>query len=201
MSRDDKSVSHEVQLNYAFLNLLSYKMVSYVNVLGPGVLDIIAAESNGTAIVTIQGNLIEDKAVVSVATASALRNIRALKISALSYQLHRVRFRLSTNGVMLRVLSLSPNTKGRSVRPAYENKRRWRVWKVRSSILVGFLLVSTSNGMILGLLSSLSTLVLMSLIKGHCFPKVEIILPVWFSIDAQHWEALSLAFHTLFYLA
>nr|GEX21343.1 hypothetical protein [Tanacetum cinerariifolium] len=39
-------------------------MVSNVNVLGPGVLDIIAAESNGTAIVTIQGNLIEDKVVV-----------------------------------------------------------------------------------------------------------------------------------------
>ncbi|GKD64162.1 hypothetical protein Tco_1306270, partial [Tanacetum coccineum] len=39
-------------------------MVSYVNVLGPGVLDIIAAESNGIAIVTIQGNLIECKAVV-----------------------------------------------------------------------------------------------------------------------------------------
>ncbi|GJR04295.1 hypothetical protein Tco_0527279 [Tanacetum coccineum] len=56
--------SYEVQLNYAFLNLLSYKVVSYVNVLGSGVLDIIAAESNGTASVTIQGNLIEDKAVV-----------------------------------------------------------------------------------------------------------------------------------------
>ncbi|GKE55295.1 hypothetical protein Tco_1494480, partial [Tanacetum coccineum] len=55
---------HEVQFNYAFLNLLSYKVVSYVNVLGVGVLDIIAAESNGTAIVTIQGNLVEDKAVV-----------------------------------------------------------------------------------------------------------------------------------------
>nr|GEY44329.1 retrovirus-related Pol polyprotein from transposon TNT 1-94 [Tanacetum cinerariifolium] len=39
-------------------------MASNVNVLGPGVLDIIAAESNGTAIITIQGNLIEDKAVV-----------------------------------------------------------------------------------------------------------------------------------------
>nr|GEW37685.1 hypothetical protein [Tanacetum cinerariifolium] len=39
-------------------------MVSNVNVLGPGVPDIIAAESNGIAIVTIQGNLIEDKAVV-----------------------------------------------------------------------------------------------------------------------------------------
>nr|GEZ73157.1 hypothetical protein [Tanacetum cinerariifolium] len=47
-----------------FLNLLSNKMVSNVNVLGPGLLDIIVAESNGTAIVTIQGNLIEDKVVV-----------------------------------------------------------------------------------------------------------------------------------------
>ncbi|GJU49682.1 hypothetical protein Tco_1219237 [Tanacetum coccineum] len=39
-------------------------MVSNINVLGPGVLDIIVAERNGTAIVIIQGNLIEDKAVV-----------------------------------------------------------------------------------------------------------------------------------------
>nr|GFA86059.1 hypothetical protein [Tanacetum cinerariifolium] len=50
--------------NHAFLNLLSNEVVSNVNVLGPGVLDIIAAKSNGTAIVIIQGNLIEDKAVV-----------------------------------------------------------------------------------------------------------------------------------------
>nr|GFA61071.1 hypothetical protein [Tanacetum cinerariifolium] len=40
-------------------------MVSNVNVLGPEVLDIIATESNGTVIVTIQGSLIEDKVVVS----------------------------------------------------------------------------------------------------------------------------------------
>ncbi|GJS30247.1 putative ribonuclease H-like domain-containing protein, partial [Tanacetum coccineum] len=39
-------------------------MVSDVNVLGPGVLDIVAAESNSTAVVTIQGNLIEGKTVV-----------------------------------------------------------------------------------------------------------------------------------------
>ncbi|GJU18181.1 E-beta-farnesene synthase [Tanacetum coccineum] len=38
-------------------------MVSNINVLGSGVLDIIVAERNGTAIVIIQGNLIEDKAV------------------------------------------------------------------------------------------------------------------------------------------
>nr|GEX37831.1 copia protein [Tanacetum cinerariifolium] len=40
-------------------------MVSNVNVLGPGVLDIVAAESNGTTIVTIQENLVKVKAVVS----------------------------------------------------------------------------------------------------------------------------------------
>nr|GEY66872.1 hypothetical protein [Tanacetum cinerariifolium] len=41
-------------------------MVLNVNVLRPGVLDIIAAESNGTMIVTIQGNLVEVKVIVSV---------------------------------------------------------------------------------------------------------------------------------------
>nr|GEY66672.1 integrase, catalytic region, zinc finger, CCHC-type, peptidase aspartic, catalytic [Tanacetum cinerariifolium] len=46
---------------------LHHLVVSNVNVLGPGVLDIITAESNGTAIVTIQGNLIEDKAIVYIA--------------------------------------------------------------------------------------------------------------------------------------
>nr|GFA21508.1 hypothetical protein [Tanacetum cinerariifolium] len=39
-------------------------MVLNVNMLGPRVLDVIAAESNGTTIVTIQGNLVEVKAVV-----------------------------------------------------------------------------------------------------------------------------------------
>nr|GEU61115.1 integrase, catalytic region, zinc finger, CCHC-type, peptidase aspartic, catalytic [Tanacetum cinerariifolium] len=39
-------------------------MVSNVDVLGPGVLDAIATESNGTAIVTIQWNLIKDKVIV-----------------------------------------------------------------------------------------------------------------------------------------
>ncbi|GJT10134.1 hypothetical protein Tco_0857176 [Tanacetum coccineum] len=54
---------HEVQFNHALFNLLSNEMVSDVNVLGPGVLDIVAAESNSTAVVTIQGNLIEGKTV------------------------------------------------------------------------------------------------------------------------------------------
>nr|GFD05143.1 hypothetical protein [Tanacetum cinerariifolium] len=39
-------------------------MMAIVNVLGLGVLDIIAAESNGTTIVIIQGNLVEVKVVV-----------------------------------------------------------------------------------------------------------------------------------------
>ncbi|GKE52838.1 hypothetical protein Tco_1487994, partial [Tanacetum coccineum] len=39
-------------------------MVSNVNMPEPGVLDIIIAERNGTAIVITQGNFIEDKAVV-----------------------------------------------------------------------------------------------------------------------------------------
>nr|GEV71961.1 hypothetical protein [Tanacetum cinerariifolium] len=60
------------RFNHAFLNLLSNEMVSNVNVLGPGVLDIIAAESNGTAIVTIQGNLIEDKVIFSLPAVSAM---------------------------------------------------------------------------------------------------------------------------------
>nr|GEV84249.1 putative ribonuclease H-like domain-containing protein [Tanacetum cinerariifolium] len=52
------------EFNHAFLNLLSNEMVSNVNVLGPGVLDIVAAKSCGTTIVTIQGNLVEVKAIV-----------------------------------------------------------------------------------------------------------------------------------------
>nr|GEZ34340.1 uncharacterized mitochondrial protein AtMg00810-like [Tanacetum cinerariifolium] len=52
------------EFNDTFLNLLSNEMVSNVNVLGPRVLDVIAAESNGTTIVIIQGNLVEVKAVV-----------------------------------------------------------------------------------------------------------------------------------------
>ncbi|GJX16208.1 hypothetical protein Tco_0217040 [Tanacetum coccineum] len=55
---------YEVKFNHAFLNLLSNEMVSYVNVLGPGVLDIVAAESDGIAVIAIQGNLIEGKIVV-----------------------------------------------------------------------------------------------------------------------------------------
>nr|GFA69985.1 hypothetical protein [Tanacetum cinerariifolium] len=52
---------HHLKFKHAFLNLLSNEMVPNVNVLRPGVLDIIVVERNGTAIVTIQGNLIEVK--------------------------------------------------------------------------------------------------------------------------------------------
>nr|GEZ44034.1 integrase, catalytic region, zinc finger, CCHC-type, peptidase aspartic, catalytic [Tanacetum cinerariifolium] len=57
-------IANAAKFNHAFLNLLSNEMVSNVNVLRPGVLDIIAAESNGIKIVTIQGNLVEVKVVV-----------------------------------------------------------------------------------------------------------------------------------------
>nr|GEW15311.1 hypothetical protein [Tanacetum cinerariifolium] len=40
-------------------------MVANVNVLGPRVLDVIATHSNGTTIITIQGNLVEVKAIIS----------------------------------------------------------------------------------------------------------------------------------------
>nr|GEW43215.1 reverse transcriptase domain-containing protein [Tanacetum cinerariifolium] len=54
-------------------------MVANVNVLGPGVLDIIAAESNGIAIVIIQRNLIKDKArVYSFARTSSSARVKHL---------------------------------------------------------------------------------------------------------------------------
>nr|GEZ55890.1 hypothetical protein [Tanacetum cinerariifolium] len=71
-------------------------MVSNVNVLRPAVLDIIAAESNGTAIVTIQGNLIEDKVVVSSAWAVSAMTVsfgyqRPQLMVLLRYQKTRLR--------------------------------------------------------------------------------------------------------------
>nr|GEU35104.1 retrovirus-related Pol polyprotein from transposon TNT 1-94 [Tanacetum cinerariifolium] len=40
-------------------------MMANVNVLGPGVLDVIATQSNGTTIIIIEGNLVEVKAIVN----------------------------------------------------------------------------------------------------------------------------------------
>nr|GEX04970.1 putative ribonuclease H-like domain-containing protein [Tanacetum cinerariifolium] len=53
------------KFNQASLNLLSNEVMANVNVLGPRVLDVIATQSNGTRIITIQGNLVEVKAIVS----------------------------------------------------------------------------------------------------------------------------------------
>nr|GEV14350.1 retrotransposon protein, putative, Ty3-gypsy subclass [Tanacetum cinerariifolium] len=50
-------------------------MVSYFDVLRLWVLDIIAAESNGTAVITIHGNLIERKAVVCPAFDEAVQRV------------------------------------------------------------------------------------------------------------------------------
>nr|GEY51668.1 hypothetical protein [Tanacetum cinerariifolium] len=52
------------EFNQASLNLLSNEMMANVNVLGPGVLDVIVTQSNGTTIITIQGNLVEVKTIV-----------------------------------------------------------------------------------------------------------------------------------------
>nr|GEZ76782.1 hypothetical protein [Tanacetum cinerariifolium] len=54
----------KLEFNYASLNLISNEMMSNVNVLGPGVLDVIVTESNATTIVIIQENLVEVKALV-----------------------------------------------------------------------------------------------------------------------------------------
>nr|GEX40447.1 DNA-directed RNA polymerase IV subunit 1 isoform X1 [Tanacetum cinerariifolium] len=50
--------------NHASLNLLSNEVMANVNVLGLGVRNVIATQSNGTTIITIQGNLVEVKAIV-----------------------------------------------------------------------------------------------------------------------------------------
>nr|GFB85352.1 hypothetical protein [Tanacetum cinerariifolium] len=42
-------------------------------------------------------------------------------------------------------LNMSPNTKGRSVRPAFENKHKWRAWTTGSLIVVGVQLVRRNN--------------------------------------------------------
>nr|GFA06155.1 putative reverse transcriptase domain-containing protein [Tanacetum cinerariifolium] len=47
-----------IALASAVLDLLSYEMVAYVNVLGPRMLDILATESNSTSVIIIQSSLV-----------------------------------------------------------------------------------------------------------------------------------------------
>ncbi|GKF02719.1 hypothetical protein Tco_0029642, partial [Tanacetum coccineum] len=55
---------HEIQLNHSFFHLFSDEMMSDVDVFRPGVLDIVATESYGTLVVTIQRDVIICKAII-----------------------------------------------------------------------------------------------------------------------------------------
>ncbi|GJW64268.1 hypothetical protein Tco_0116152 [Tanacetum coccineum] len=55
---------YEIQLNHSLFYLFSDEMMSDVDVFRPGVLDIVAAESYGTLVVTIQRDVIVCKAII-----------------------------------------------------------------------------------------------------------------------------------------
>ncbi|GJV76923.1 hypothetical protein Tco_1508507 [Tanacetum coccineum] len=55
---------HEIQLNHSLFHLFFDEMMSDVDVFRPGVLDIVAAESYGTLVVTIQRDVIVCKAII-----------------------------------------------------------------------------------------------------------------------------------------
>nr|GEY73845.1 hypothetical protein [Tanacetum cinerariifolium] len=63
-SNKNKHVVAQKKFNHVSLNLLANEMMANVNVLGSGVLDVIATQSNGTPIITIEGNLVEVKTIV-----------------------------------------------------------------------------------------------------------------------------------------
>ncbi|GKF96121.1 hypothetical protein Tco_0288856, partial [Tanacetum coccineum] len=49
---------HEIQLNHSLFHLFSDEMMSDVDMFRPGALDVVAAESYGTLVVTIQRDVI-----------------------------------------------------------------------------------------------------------------------------------------------
>ncbi|GKD85751.1 hypothetical protein Tco_1356905 [Tanacetum coccineum] len=55
---------HEIQLNHSLLHLFSDEMMSNVDVFRPGVLDVVAAQSYSTLVVTIQRDVIVCKAII-----------------------------------------------------------------------------------------------------------------------------------------
>ena len=55
---------HEVELDHPFFNLFPYEVMSDVDVLWPGVLNIVAAKSNSTFVVTIHRDFVELEAIV-----------------------------------------------------------------------------------------------------------------------------------------
>ncbi|GJZ67487.1 hypothetical protein Tco_0630727 [Tanacetum coccineum] len=55
---------HEIQLNHSIFHLFFDEMMSDVDVFRPGVLDVVAAESYGTLVVTIQRDMIVCKDII-----------------------------------------------------------------------------------------------------------------------------------------
>ncbi|GJT02182.1 hypothetical protein Tco_0823351 [Tanacetum coccineum] len=55
---------HEIQLNHSFFHLFSDEMMSDVDVFRPGVLNVVAAKSYGTLVVTVQRDAIVSKAII-----------------------------------------------------------------------------------------------------------------------------------------
>ncbi|GKF96540.1 hypothetical protein Tco_0289275, partial [Tanacetum coccineum] len=56
--------SHEVQLNHSFFHLFSDEMMSNVDVFRPRVLNVVAAKSYGTLVVTVHWDAIVCKAII-----------------------------------------------------------------------------------------------------------------------------------------
>ncbi|GKE38855.1 hypothetical protein Tco_1462260, partial [Tanacetum coccineum] len=69
--------------------VLNHYMMAYVNVLGLGVLDIMPTESNGIAIVTIHGDLIECKAVVCEALIPSTHAYNKYKVGSAGSEVHQ----------------------------------------------------------------------------------------------------------------
>jgi hypothetical protein len=50
---------HKVEFHYPFLHLFSNEVMTDVNMLGSGVLDIVATQSNGTFVIRIHWDFVE----------------------------------------------------------------------------------------------------------------------------------------------
>ena len=62
--RQLKLCPHEVEFHYPFLHLFSDEVMTDVNMLGSGMLDIVAAQSNGTFVITIHRDFVEVKPII-----------------------------------------------------------------------------------------------------------------------------------------
>ena len=59
-----KLCPHKVEFHYPFLYLFSDEVMADVNMLGSGMLDIVAAQSNGTFVITIHRDFVEVKPII-----------------------------------------------------------------------------------------------------------------------------------------